>query len=112
MRLIFAVIRDKDTNEAGNRLVQAGIGVTKLASTGGFLRDGNTTLMIGTEGDRVGQVMDILRETCAKRTQTETVAPHATTGGVPTWSMGYTPVKVTVGGATVFVLDVEDFQKL
>ena len=56
--------------------------------------------------------MDILRETCAKRTQTETVAPHATTGGVPTWSMGYTPVKVTVGGATVFVLDVEDFQKL
>ena len=49
MKLIFAVIRDKDTNEAVNRLVQAGIGVTKLASTGGFLRDGNTTLMIGTD---------------------------------------------------------------
>ena len=112
MKLVLAIINDEDAQKLISYLNKNGFQVTKLASTGGFLRDGNTTLMIGTEGDRVGQVMDILRETCAKRTQTETVAPHATTGGVPTWSMGYTPVKVTVGGATVFVLDVEDFQKL
>ena len=112
MKLIFAVIRDKDAGEALKGLIRVGIGVTKLSSTGGFLRDGNTTLMIGTEGDRVGQVMDILRETCAKRTQTETVAPHATAGGVPTWNMGYPPVKVEVGGATVFVLEMEQFVKL
>ena len=46
MKLIFAVIRDKDANGAIDGLAQAHIGVTKLASTGGFLRDGNTTLMI------------------------------------------------------------------
>ncbi len=112
MKLIFAVIRDKDANEAIIALNQAHIGVTKLSSTGGFLRDGNTTLMIGTEDDKVEAVMDILRENCAKRSQMEVVAPPYTTGGVPGWSMGCTSIKVEVGGATVFVLDVEQFRKL
>lgn len=82
MKLIFAVIRDKDANSAIDGLAQVHIGVTKLASTGGFLRDGNTTLMIGAENDQVEQVLDILRENCAKRTETEIIAPHGT-GGVP-----------------------------
>ena len=112
MKLVFAVIRDKDANEAISALNKGHIGVTKLSSTGGFLRDGNTTLMIGTEDDKVEAVMDILREKCAKRTQMEVVAPHYTTGGVPGWSMGCTTVRVEVGGATVFVLDVEQFRKL
>ena len=75
MKLIFAVIRDKDAGEAIGALNKAHIGVTKLSSTGGFLRDGNTTLMIGTEDDKVEAVMDILRENCAKRTEMEVVAP-------------------------------------
>ena len=95
MKLIFAVIRDKDVNEAVNHLIKAHIGVTRLSSTGGFLKDGNTTLMIGTEDTRVEEVM----------------APNGT-GGMPVWNMGYTPLRVPVGGATVFVLDVADFQKL
>ncbi|OUQ78593.1 cyclic-di-AMP receptor [Flavonifractor sp. An100] len=111
MKLIFAVIRDKDANDAVEELIERRIGVTKLASTGGFLRDGNTTLMIGTEDNRVEEVMQALKETCAKRSQMEVVAPHAT-GGVPVWNLGYAPVKVEVGGATVFVLDVEQFRKL
>jgi len=111
MKLIFAVIRDKDTNDAVEQLNRARIGVTKLASTGGFLRDGNTTLMIGVEDERLDEVMEILQYSCAKRTETEVVAPHGT-GGVPAWSIGYTPLKVEVGGATVFVLDVEQFKKL
>ena len=93
-------------------LNKAHIGVTKLSSTGGFLRDGNTTLMIGTEDDKVEAVMDILQENCAKRSQMEVVAPPYTTGGVPGWSIGCTTIKVEVGGATVFVLDVEQFRKL
>ncbi len=55
--------------------------------------------------------MDILKENCAKRTETEIVMPHGT-GGIPAWRMGGTPVKVEVGGATVFVLEVEEFRKL
>ena len=49
MKLILAVIRDKDANAAADALGRARIGVTKLASTGGFLRDGNTTLLVGVE---------------------------------------------------------------
>ena len=62
MKLIFAVIRDKDANMAIEGLAQSHIGVTKLASTGGFLRDGNTTLMIGAENDQVDHVLEILKE--------------------------------------------------
>ena len=78
MKLIFAVIRDKDANEAVSCLNKEHIGVTKLSSTGGFLRDGNTTLMIGTQDDMVEKVMDILRDHCAKRSQVELVSPPYT----------------------------------
>ena len=111
MKLIFAVIRDKDAGEAVKALVREGIGVTRLSSTGGFLRDGNTTLMIGTPDEQVETVKRVLHETCAQRTQVEVLAPHGT-GGVPTWNVGTAPLKVTVGGATVFILNVEEFQKL
>lgn len=111
MKLIFAVIRDKDANDTAASLVERHIGFTKLASTGGFLRDGNTTLMIGIEDHRVEEVMEVLKDNCAKRSEMEIVAPHAT-GGVPVWNLGYTPIKVEVGGATVFVLDVADYKKL
>lgn len=112
VKLMFAIIRDKDANEAVDALNKARIGVTKLASTGGFLRDGNTTLMIGAEDDRVETVMKILRDNCAKRTQMELVAPPCSTGGVPAFAIGCAPIQVEVGGATVFVLDVEQFKKL
>ena len=69
MKMIFAVIRDKDSYAAIGALSEKNIGVTKLASSGGFLREGNTTLMIGVEDSRVEEVMGILRENCAKRTQ-------------------------------------------
>ena len=111
MKLIFAVIRDKDANMAIEGLAQSHIGVTKLASTGGFLRDGNTTLMIGAENDQVEHVLEILKENCAKRTETEIIAPHGTGGG-PAGSLGWSPIKIEVGGATVFVLEMEQFIKL
>lgn len=76
MKMIFAVIRDKDSYAAIGALSEKNIGVTKLASSGGFLREGNTTLMIGVEDSRVEEVMGILRENCAKRTQIDVAAPY------------------------------------
>ena len=111
MKLIFAVIRDKDAGEAMKGLVRENIGVTRLSSTGGFLRDGNTTLMIGAPDERVEKVMEVLRNTCAQRTEVEVLAPQGS-GSMPLWNMGTAPLKVTVGGATVFVLEVSDFRKL
>ena len=111
MKMIFAVIRDKDSYAAIGALSEKNIGVTKLASSGGFLREGNTTLMIGVEDSRVEEVMGILRENCAKRTQIDVAAPYPI-GGAPIWNYNYSTIQVEAGGATVFVLDVSDFQKL
>ena len=111
MKLIMAVIRDRDAANAVDGLVDHKIGVTRLASTGGFLKDGNTTLLIGAREDQVEEVMDLLKERCSKRTEVDLVPPHST-GGIPVWHLGYTPVHAEVGGATVFVLDVDQFRKL
>ena len=69
------------------------------------------TEMIGVEDDRVEKVMEILKDNCAKRTETEIVMPHGT-GGIPAWGVGCTPMKVEVGGATLFIIEVAEFKKL
>ena len=111
MKLIFAIIRDKDANKTVDHLVQAHMGVTKLHSSGGFLRDGNTTLMIGLEKERVDEALEIIQKNCAKRTHMN-VAAHHSPAGAPAWKLGYPPVEIEVGGATVFVMDVDQFHKL
>ena len=61
MKLVFAILSTEDAPLVNNSLTQAGFQVTKLATTGGFLKAGNTTFLIGTEEDRVEEVLDILR---------------------------------------------------
>ena len=107
MKLVFAVIRDKDANEAISALNKGHIGVTKLSSTGGFLRDGNTTLMIGTEDDKVDEVIAVIGKHSKKRTQ---MVPASSSYGVGLYSSF--PVEVTIGGATIFVTNIERFEKL
>jgi len=105
MKLVIAIVHSDDSGKLNSVLNQKGYSVTKLATTGGFLHAGNTTLMIGTEDDKVSEVMQIIQEECRTRKQiTTTTAPM---GGV----MPY-PIEVEVGGATVFVLDIEQFEKL
>ena len=109
MKLVVVVVQDKDSLRLLEALVQKGHRATKLASTGGFLREGNTTLMIGTEDDRVEEVLDVVRTTCHSREQL--VTPLSPLGG-PVDSYVPYPVEVLVGGATVFVLHVEKFEKV
>ena len=109
MKLIIAIVQDEDSSRLVSELMNNGFGVTKLATTGGFLRSGNTTLLIGVEDDKMDQVMQIVEQTCKSRKQMAPVhAPIAGTAGmyVPAY-----PVQVTVGGAIVFVMDVEQFKK-
>lgn len=96
MKMIFAVIRDKDSYAAIGALSEKNIGVTKLASSGGFLREGNTTLMIGVEDSRVEEVMGILRENCAKRTQIDVAAPYPI-GGAPFGTIIIAPSRWRLG---------------
>jgi uncharacterized protein YaaQ len=65
VKLIIAILKHEDTENVSNALVAAHFRVTQIASTGGFLRRGSTTLMIGLDGDRVDDAIDIIRKTCA-----------------------------------------------
>ncbi|KMJ56746.1 MULTISPECIES: cyclic-di-AMP receptor [Bacillaceae] len=108
MKMIMAVIQDKDSNRLMNALVEHNFRATKLASTGGFLKSGNTTFMIGTEDVRVQKALDIIKDNCQHRQQL--VAPVSPMGGNADSYVPY-PVEVEVGGATVFVLPVEHFHQ-
>lgn len=108
MKLIIAIVQDEDAGRLISTLMQNGYGVTKLATTGGFLRAGNTTLLVGIEEDKYEAVMSLIEKVCHSRKQ---IAPTTTplTGG--TGSYVPYPVEVVVGGATVFVMDVTSFKK-
>ncbi len=107
MKLVVAVVQDKDSNRLSAALVKEGFRATKLASTGGFLRAGNTTFMIGTEDERVNEVMKVIKANCKVRDQL--VTPISPMGGTTDSYIPF-PVEVQVGGATVFVMPVERFE--
>lgn len=107
MKLVIAVVQDKDSNRLANALVKEGFRATKLASTGGFLKAGNTTFMIGIEDDRVQEVMKTIKANCQVRDQL--VTPVSPMGGTTDSYIPF-PVEVQVGGAAVFVLPVEQFE--
>ncbi len=106
MKLIFAIVNNDDSSSVSSALTKAGYGVTKLATTGGFLKAGNTTFLIGIDDDKVDAVIEVISKYSSKRTQ---ALPDMVsyTGG-----FSATPIQVTIGGATVFVTDVERFEKL
>lgn len=106
MKMIIAVVQDQDSNKLSSALVEHNFRATKLASTGGFLKSGNTTFMIGTEDARVEKALAVIRENCQSREQL--VAPVSPMGGNADSYVPY-PVEVEVGGATVFVLPIEQF---
>ncbi len=105
MKLIIAIINHEDTENVENHLREAHIYLTKIASVGGFLEKGNTTLLIGT--DRVNEVVDIISKYSQKRTIKKTIIPFNEFASL-------TPqyIEVEVGGATLFILDLQEFRKI
>lgn len=105
----MAIVQGEDSPRTVQALSNAGVSVTRFASSGGFLQQGNATLLIGVEDDRVESVIEILRENCRERTHYLTPTPPVVEPGE--FFMPYS-VEVQVGGATVFVLPVDRFEKL
>jgi uncharacterized protein YaaQ len=105
VKLIMAIISSDDSRDALDRLTKAGFRATVISTTGGFLREGNTTIFLGTEDQQVAQAVEALRQTCRRRTQW--VSPLPTLEG-PGLEMSE-PIEVGVGGAVVFVMNVEQF---
>lgn len=100
MKLIIAVIQDKDVPKLMDALVRAGYSATKLASTGGFLREGNSTILIGVDDDEIENVLEIVKDNCRAREQL--VTPITPVG--PAESYVPYPVGVMVGGVNGFHL--------
>jgi len=105
MKMVIAIIQDRDWVKLSKGLTEHGYGVTKLSSTGGFLRQGNTTIMIGVEDEKVEDVLQLIKDNCKKKEIPMTLYPPSITG----LNMTSPPVNVTVGGATVFVMNIEQF---
>lgn len=107
MKLIFAIVSNDDSSKVSKELTKSKFSVTKLATTGGFLMAGNTTFIIGTDDDKVDEVITIIGKYSKKRTQ---MVPSSASYGVGMYTSF--PVEVQVGGATIFVTNVERFEKL
>ena len=107
MKLVIAIVNRDDANTVTQNLTKNGFYSTKLASSGGFLLAGNVTLLIGVEEEKVQAVIDIIKEHSHSRKQLIPATTEMSVGYMPTM-----PVEVHVGGATVFVVDVERFEHL
>lgn len=94
MKLIIAVVQDEFSTKVVKALMENKYRATKLSSTGGFLKSGNTTLLIGVKDDEVDEVIDIIEKECKDKKVLKEQK------------------EVNVGGANIFVLDMEDFKKL
>jgi uncharacterized protein YaaQ len=105
MKLIMAIISSDDARDALDRLTKAGFRATVISTTGGFLREGNTTVFLGTDDQKVTQAVEVLRQACRRRSQW--VSPLPTLEG-PGLEMSE-PIEVSVGGAVIFVMNVEQF---
>jgi uncharacterized protein YaaQ len=108
MKLVIAVIHDRDQKRTTEALRGAGFRFTKIGSTGGFLREGNVTVLVGAEEEELDQIMGIIEESSRTREQYVNVLPPEAT---PVGTFLANPVKVQVGGAIAWVIDVERFQR-
>jgi uncharacterized protein YaaQ len=105
MKLLFAIVQNEDTKPLIRELVEHDISVTRISSSGGFLRSGNNTLMIGVEKSRLQETLDIIKDKSSARKSIT-----ASTAGSYIESMPMS-LEITVGGATVFIMDVDQFVK-
>jgi len=109
MKLVVAIVHNEDAGALVDALLDKEFRATRLHSAGGFLKQSNATIMLGVEEAEVDEVMGIIRENCTSRTQTVNPMPPIMEPGE--FFMPY-PLEVEVGGATVFVVPVERFEKL
>ena len=109
MKLIVAIVHNEDAGALVDALLDREYRATRLHSSGGFLKQSNATVIVGVEDDQVDTIVDIVRATCTSRTQIVNPMPPIMEPGE--FFMPY-PLEVEVGGATVFVLPVERFERL
>jgi uncharacterized protein YaaQ len=109
MKLVFAIVHNDDAGKLTDALRDNNYQFTLISTTGGFLREGNSTILIGVDADKLEDVLTLIRSNCVTRSQFVNPMPPVMEPGELYLAQ---PVEVQVGGATVFVVHVERFEKL
>lgn len=107
MKLIMAIIHDSDVSEVTANMLKEGFVVTKIGSSGGFLRSKMTTVMCAARTETVGTALEILKKSCHSRKFKPADMTAAASYAVP----DYMGEQISVGGARVFVLNIEQDYK-
>lgn len=107
MKLIIAIVSNDDANKVQKALVKEKFFATRLATTGGFLRAGQITFLIGVNDEKVSHALEIIEGHSKKRTK---LVPNTIVNEFGSFSA--LPIEVEVGGATVFILNVDQFIKI
>lgn len=105
-KLLIAVIHDEDAGGVLSALHEAGYRVTRLQSRGGFLRSRNTTLMVGLEDEQLQTAIAIIERNCEPRTEQ---VPLEALGGM---EANWLPTEVVHGGATIFVMPLDEIRRI
>jgi uncharacterized protein YaaQ len=100
MKMVMAIVQAEDVTKISTALVEAGHRVTRIATTGGLLRRDNATLLLGVEDEKVNEVLDVFQRMGEHR-ESDAAAANASAR----------QSKVSIGSATVFILDVERFEQ-
>ena len=108
-KLVMMIVSDADADDLMAALVEQSVPATKIGSSGGFLRRGNVTIFSGVPQSQVDAVLDIVNEICPARTE---LVPVQTLPFIGDSAFTTEPIEVSVGGAIVFVLNVEQFQRI
>ena len=109
MKLVIAIVHSEDAGALVDALTDKEYRVTRLQSTGGFLKQSNASVLVGVEETQVEDVLAVIRETCHARQQFINPMPPIMEPGE--FYMPY-PVEVSFGGATVFVMDVGRYERI
>jgi uncharacterized protein YaaQ len=105
-QLLIAIVQAQDSDNAQNALVKMGLSVTKLPSVGGFLGRRNASLMIGLPPEHKDAAMDALQKTCRQRVEFIAVPLESAPLPLPA------PTPITIGGATIFALELDHFEEI
>ncbi len=109
VKLVVAIVHNEDAGTLVDALLEQEFRATRLHSSGGFLKQSNATIILGVEDGRVADVVDIIRANCTSRTQIVNPMPPIMEPGE--FFMPY-PLEVELGGATIFVVPVDRFERL
>lgn len=108
MKLAICIVHNRDRGRISDELVKAGFKFTVVGSTGGFLKEGSSTFLIGVEEPEQKALLAIIEQNCKSREQLVNVSTFEPT---PPGAFMPNPIKVPVGGSVVFILDVEQFHR-